>query len=259
MISNKTILRPYWDREIVDYLKFVLAPYQKIPYTGKKLSTQKIASFEQSVVLLESLDRDGNSVGFGSAFAIGYGLFLTNYHVIDGASSYGIYTGHDQYYEVAGVVAADKQADLALVKTKIRTNMPPLRTASTQNLAKGQPVVTIGNPEGLQNTISTGIISGFRYFDGMDLIQFTAPIAEGSSGGALFNKKGEVIGVTTSGADYGNLNFAVPIEYAKPWIAKYKTMSFSKIRVLNQDKFRETQSDVDEDSGVSEGSTESSN
>lgn len=233
-ISNKTILHPYEDWEIVDYLQFVLSPYQKIPYTGKKLSTQKIADFEQSVVVLESLDQDGEPIGFGSAFSVGYGLFLTNYHVLDGASDYGIYTAHDQYYEVAGIVAVDKEADLALVKTKIRTNVPPLRIGSTDNIAKGQSIVTIGNPEGLQNTISTGIISGLRVMDGLGIIQFTAPIAEGSSGGALFNKKGEVIGVTTSGIDQGNLNFAIPIDYASAWIYQFKTMSFSKIKVLTK-------------------------
>lgn len=233
-ISDTTILHPYEDWEIVDYLQFVLAPYQKIPYTGKNLSTQKIADFEQSVVVLESLDQAGEPIGFGSAFAVGYGLFLTNYHVIEGGTDFGIYTAHDQYYEVAGIVEVDKEADLALVKTKIRTNVPPLRIGSMDNLVKGQSVVTIGNPEGLQNTISTGIISGLRVMDGLAVIQFTAPITAGSSGGALFNNKGEVIGVTTSGIEHGNLNFAIPVDYAITWIYEYKTMSFSKIKVLTK-------------------------
>lgn len=239
VISNKSILNANRDAEIVDYLKFMLAPYSKSPYTGKKLSNQKIAGFEQSVVLLESLDRSGESIGFGSAFAVGYGLFLTNYHVIDEASSYVIFTGKDQVYEAAGIVAVDKKNDLALVKAKIRTNVPPLHIGTTQTLSKGQAVVAIGNPEGLQNTVSTGVVSGLRVIENQSLIQFTAPIASGSSGGALFDKKGEVIGVTSSGLEEGNLNFAVPIDYAISWISKYNSMTFSKISVLNQDQFRE--------------------
>ena len=239
VISEKAILHPTQDAEIVDYLKFILEPYNKSPYTGKNLTNQQIAGFEQSVVLLEALDRSGESTGFGSAFAVGYGLYLTNYHVINEASSYVIYTGKDQVYEAAGIVAVDKTNDLALVKAKIRTNVPPLHIGSTQNLAKGQAVVAIGNPEGLQNTVSTGVVSGLRVIDNQSLIQFTAPIASGSSGGALFNKKGEVIGVTSSSIDEGNLNFAVPIDYAKFWISKYNSMTFSKIAVLNQDQFQE--------------------
>lgn len=250
VISQKAILNPTQDAEIVDYLKFILEPYNKSPYTGRNLTNQQIAGFEQSVVLLEALDRSGESTGFGSAFAVGYGLYLTNYHVINEASSYVIYTGKDQVYEAAGIVAVDKTNDLALVKTKIRTNVPPLHIGSTQNLAKGQAVVAIGNPEGLQNTVSTGVISGLRVIDNQSLIQFTAPIASGSSGGALFNKKGEVIGVTSSSLDEGNLNFAVPIDYAKSWIGKYNSMTFSKIAVLNQDQFREPSSGSGTDTSV---------
>lgn len=197
--------------------------------------------------MLVKYNSSGESTGFGSAFAVGYGLYLTNYHVIDGASSYMIYTEKDQGYEVSGVVAVDKTNDLALVKTKIRTNVPPLHIGSSQNVAKGQDVVAIGNPEGLQNTISTGIISGLRYINNQSLIQITAPIAPGSSGGPLFNKKGGVIGVTTSSLMEGNLNFAVHIDYAKSWISKYNAMTFKDIKVLNQDQFKEASSGSEAD------------
>jgi serine protease Do len=241
VVSDKVILNANQDKEIVDYLRFVLEPFKKDPYTGKTLSAEKIATQEQSVVLLESFDRKGESLGFGSAFAVGNGLFLTNYHVIAESSSYVIQTGQDRYYDVEGIVAANEEADLALVKTNIRTNIPALRTGSTSTLAKGQAVIAIGNPEGLQNTISSGIVSGIRVMNNERLIQITAPISPGSSGGPLFNIKGEVIGINTMGADQGNLNFSVPIDYAKNWIVKYKTMPFTKIPVLNQDPFREKQ------------------
>lgn len=80
----------------------------------------------------------------------------------------------------------------------------------TKPLVRGQKVVAIGSPEGLFNTVSDGIISAFRTIDGVNMIQFTAPISSGSSGGAVLNMYGEVIGISTSGIDDGqNINFAV--------------------------------------------------
>ncbi|MCL6658797.1 stalk domain-containing protein [Paenibacillus amylolyticus] len=258
VVSNTTILNAKRDREIVDYLKFVLAPYSKDPYTGKTLSTEQVARLEQSVVMLDSYDKDDNYLGFGSAISIGYGLFLTNYHVIADSSSYMIQTSQDQYYEVQGVVAADENLDLAIVKTSMRTNIPPLHAGLTTKITTGQPVVAIGNPEGLQNTISTGIISGIRNYGGERLIQTTTPITNGSSGGPLLNMKGEVIGVNTMGIEKGDLNFAIPIDYASRWIKKYTALSFSSIPVLNQDQFRET-AVTEQDPTVEQPSTVSQN
>ncbi|WP_336760020.1 stalk domain-containing protein [Paenibacillus sp. USHLN196] len=256
VVSNNMILNAKRDREIVDYLKFVLAPYQKDPYTGKTLNTEQVALLEQSVVMLESYDKEDNYLGFGSAISIGYGLFLTNYHVIADSSSYMIQTSQDQYYEVQGVIAADENLDLALVKTSMRTNIPPLHIGLTTKITVGQSVVAIGNPEGFQNTISTGIISGIRNYGSDKLIQTTASITNGSSGGPLLNMKGEVIGVNTMGIEKGDLNFAIPINYASSWIKKYTALSFSSIPVLNQDQFRET-APTEQDPTVDESQTAS--
>ena len=239
VISDLVMPQLGQNTELIDYLRFVLAPFGKDPYTGRTLSVEQIAKLEQSVVLLESFDREGASLGFGTAFAVGYGLFLTNYHVIADSSSYLIQTGQDRYYDVDGVVAYSEEADLAIVKTSIRTNIPPLRIGSSLKLAKGQEIVAIGNPEGLQNTVSTGIVSGIRTMGADRLIQITAPITNGSSGGPLFNRIGEVIGINTMGAEQGSLNFSVPIEYAGSWISVYSKKSFANIQVLNQDQFRE--------------------
>ena len=238
VVSAASLLDPVRDRDMIDYLIFMLEPFRKDSYTGKTLSVEQLAAYEQSVVLLESYDLEGNPLGFGSAFAVGYGLFLTNYHVIEDADQYRIVTAQDRYYEVEGIVAVDANADLDLVKTVIRTNVPPLRlAASTKGLAKGQPVVAIGNPEGLQNTVSTGIVSGVRDFGGYRLIQTTAPISPGSSGGPLLDAKGEVIGVNTLGSEQGNLNFAVSVEYAKNWVDYYKPVPFRGIPAFDEDFF----------------------
>ena len=89
----------------------------------------------------------------------------------------------------------------------------PLIPDTTGKLKRSSPVVAIGSPAGLKNTVSIGNISAFFDQNGKNWIQFTAPISHGSSGGALFNDKGEVVGVTSSSITDGqNLNFAIPIE-----------------------------------------------
>ena len=81
---------------------------------------------------------------------------------------------------------------------------------------KGEKVVAIGSPLGLMNVVSTGIFSAYNNVDGITDIQFTASISSGSSGGALFNNKGEIIGITYASYEAGqNLNLAVPVEFVE--------------------------------------------
>ena len=88
-----------------------------------------------------------------------------------------------------------------------------------KKLVRGQRVVAIGSPLGLFNSVSDGIISGFRAIEGVDMIQFTAPISNGSSGGAVLNMYGEVIGISTAGFDAGqNINLAVGYEYIRNFV-----------------------------------------
>lgn len=255
VINDAVKLDPVKDADMIDYLIFTLKPFHKDPYTGQTLSTESLSSMDQSVVMLESFDRNGQSLGFGTAFSVGYGLFLTNYHVVDQASSYLIITEQDRYYEVEGVVDADPDSDLALVKTVIRTNVPPLHLGSSTGLKKGQSIAAIGNPDGYQNTVSTGIVSGFRQDGNNSLIQISAPITNGSSGGPLLNMKGEVVGVTTMGVQDGaSLNFAEPIDEAKALVGSLKSVDFAKIPVLDQSLFQEPASADGSTDGTTDGS-----
>lgn len=89
-------------------------------------------------------------------------------------------------------------------------------------MVRGQKVVAIGSPLGLFNSVSDGIISGFRVIDGVDMIQFTAPISRGSSGGAVLNMYGEVIGMSTAGIDSGqNINLAMGYECISRFISGF--------------------------------------
>lgn len=102
--------------------------------------------------------------------------------------------------------------DLAVIR--IDRTLNPLPVYKEQGLVRGQKVVAIGSPLGLFNSVSDGIISGFRKFDGVDMIQFTAPTSPGSSGGAVLNMYGEVIGISTAGIpDAQGINLAVGYEF----------------------------------------------
>jgi hypothetical protein len=197
------------------------------------LTIPQISSLEESVVVILAYDKYGEIISQGSGFAVGIGLFATNFHVINAASSYDVITSDGEYLEVAGVVKYDQQLDLAIIKTSQPTNIPPLRIGSSEMLVKGDQIVTIGTPEGLQNTISDGIVSAFRVSDDdVNLVQITAPITFGSSGGPLFNMWGYVVGVTSMGLESGNLNFAVAIDYLSPWLKELAAKSFESITVI---------------------------
>ena len=98
----------------------------------------------------------------------------------------------------------------------------------------GDPVVAIGNPMGLEDTVSNGLVSARRKVEGgLEVLQVSAPIAPGSSGGPIFNERGEVIGVATAVVEGGqNLAFGMPIRYLAPMIEKPAPMPFAEFATL---------------------------
>jgi YVTN family beta-propeller protein len=231
IISEKTkVFDKVVDRQIVDTL---LQRFQ----TNPKLSIEEISTRDKSVVIINSLDKDGEVISQGSGFCIAQGIFATNYHVIDGAGKLQVETEDGKKYEVEGIVSADLLSDLALLKTKLNPNIPALKLGFDKQKTKGQQIVTIGSPEGLKNTVSEGIISGFRSNLGVDLIQISAPITHGSSGSPLFDMYGDVIGINTSGLDAGNLNFAVSINHINDWYKRISGLSFASIPIIGRESF----------------------
>lgn len=165
----------------------------------------------QSVFYLEVFDSRGRLLSTGSGFLAFDGrTVVTNQHVIAGGTTITATDEQNRTFPVAGVLAEDARRDLAILSLQRDTGLPPLELADKAGLRRGQPVLAIGSPQGLRNTVSNGIIS-LTYARGeLPDIQFTAPISDGSSGGALFNDAGQVIGVTSqSYTDGQNLNLAV--------------------------------------------------
>lgn len=153
--------------------------------------------------------------GSGSGVMIGEdGYIVTNCHVAAGGKVFAVkIENDDRIYFTDRLVKYHDRYDLAVLRIDRRLQPLPIYSGS-KPLARGQRVVAIGSPLGLFNTVSDGIISGFRRVDGVEMIQFTAPISSGSSGGAVLNMYGEVIGISTAGieTDDGtaqNINLAV--------------------------------------------------
>ena len=171
----------------------------------------------KSVFLVGNFDKNEKLVSFGSGFVcFDEHLFVTNQHVIDQATSLAILDDDDNIYILDQVIISDKEKDIAILLFPNGDKYESLSINEDEELKRGQPVVTIGSPQGYQNTVAFGNISAFLKQDNMTMIQFTAPISHGSSGGCLFDDNGNVIGVTSAGVDEGqNIGFAIPIKIVK--------------------------------------------
>lgn len=186
-------------------------------------SYEELASLASSVVMITSYDDKGVVIGTGSGIIIGQkGFILTNSHVIAGGSRFSVKLENDEtQYLTDNVVKYHSNYDLAIIRiNKLLTTIPVYK--GSNKLVRGQKVIAIGSPLGLFNSVSDGIISGFRAINNINMIQFTAPISAGSSGGAVLNINGEVIGISTAGMDLGqNLNLAVGYEYINDFIGNF--------------------------------------
>ncbi len=172
-----------------------------------------IKKVKPSVVLIETFDKDNKPIGQGSGFFIdNKGRLITNHHVIEGAYSATIKTSTGKEYPVQGIVAKDTEADIV----KLVVNLPDANITflnlSVNVPSEGEDIVVIGNPLGLESTVSTGIVSAVRDIPAFGkILQITAPISPGSSGSPVINSEGEVIGIATLIVTKGqNLNFAIP-------------------------------------------------
>lgn len=165
-----------------------------------------------AVFLVEVFDRKDVLLGTGSGFFIGDdGRFVTNYHVIKNAYSAKVHLTDGKTYPVDMVWGIDEANDLAILQVKANKKTPYLTTGDAELMANGDKVYALGSPKGNMNTLTEGMITNkHQLVNGKVMIQMTAPIAAGSSGGALLNEWGQVIGVTSSGLrDEKNVGFAV--------------------------------------------------
>ena len=178
--------------------------------------TAAIEAADASVVTIFCYDHNGELAATGSGFIAFDGkTVVTNYHVMTSAYTCKISTNQDISYEVSKIMRYSEDQDIAILILSEDTGLTPLPLGDSTTVKKGETVVAIGSPLGIKNTVSTGVLSGRLMEDNMDVLQFTAPISSGSSGGALFDDHGNVIGITYATIiDGQNLNLAIPIELA---------------------------------------------
>lgn len=199
------------------------APVQQIPVRTQNMASinrdeeksfEELALLASSIVMIAVHKPNGDVMATGSGIMIGRnGYILTNNHVAAGGAFYSVRIEDDEeIYMTNEVIKYHPNLDLAVIRIQ-RTLTPLPLFDGRKKLVRGQKVVAIGSPLGLFNSVSDGIISGFRKIRDVDMIQFTAPISSGSSGGAVLNMQGEIIGISTAGFDHGqNINLAVGFE-----------------------------------------------
>lgn len=184
-------------------------------------------SASQSVVMIIVYDVTGAEKGQGSGFFIdSSGAILTNAHVLKNAYSAEVFS-RAGYFANVTVLSIDKDLDLALIRVSADSAIPVELDFSTDFRA-GEQVIAIGNPLGLENTVSDGLISAIRRIgEDIEFIQTTVPISPGSSGGPLLNSEGKVIGVTTATLGEGqNVNFAIGAKTLRKFLAKPYKVAF---------------------------------
>ena len=184
------------------------SPRKDIPSIAK--------SAKGAIVTIVTANND-DPIALGSGFLVGSdGAIVTNYHVIKTGNVAVVKFPDGTILPVDGVLAIDKFHDLAIIKIHGKP-FPTLTLGNSDQIQVGEEVVAIGNPLGLELTVSNGILSGVRITKEEDkFLQTTAPISHGSSGGPLFNMFGEVVGVNTLYLEGGeSLNFAIPVNDVK--------------------------------------------
>lgn len=175
--------------------------------------SELFAKASPSVVVVETTDAKGKRSGQGSGVVVGPGLVVTNCHVLKGAAKAEVLHKERRYR----ADLRDVDVDRDLCSLDARGLVAPAAAVGTSRMKVGERVYTIGAPQGLELTLGEGLLSSRRGEGEYQLLQVSAPISPGSSGGGLFDEAGRLVGITTMFHREGQaLNFAVPVE----WIAE---------------------------------------
>jgi hypothetical protein len=187
-----------------------LNAYAIIPSRADSIP-QLVAKTKPATVQILALDENWSPIKSGTGFFVSAdGLIVTNYHVIQGAAHLAARTNEGATFEFQRIVAQPQGIDLAILKFSA-DGVSFLKLGTSTDAVEGQQVIVIGSPEGLQGTVTEGIISAFR--ENRSMIQITAPISHGSSGSPVIDEDGRVIGVATLVVKEGqNLGFAIAVE-----------------------------------------------
>ena len=180
----------------------------RIPPTPQQIAQNAF----NSTVSLERETINGERIPLGSGFFVREHLIATNLHVVHGVlgNCYAKLVNQTIEYLIEGYTHIDVEHDMIILKVQ-GLNAQELQCSDSDYVQVGDTVYAVGNPRGLTGTFSEGIISGIRRDAAGKVLQMTAPSSQGSSGGPVLNRKGEVIGVSFASYRNGqNLNLAIP-------------------------------------------------
>lgn len=181
----------------------------------QELTPQKIfETYSKAVVIINCYDQSGIKKGQGSGVILeDRGIVITNFHLFAGSDKFDV-VQKDTVIGYSEIIGVNIEKDIMVFKL-YASDFPKISVGSSANLLVGDKVYAIGSPRGMENTISEGIVSGIRTVgkNKRNLIQITASLSSGSSGGAVFNAKGELVGISTMKIKGGeNLNFMIPVD-----------------------------------------------
>jgi tetratricopeptide (TPR) repeat protein len=187
-----------------------------LPIPGHALTPNQVFDkVKNTIVVVKTFDDQGKLKSFGSGVLLSYGKVATNCHVVAEGASYKV--GRGKQLVPATLYAEDEEKDICILDAK-GIKGEPVQMGKATSLKVGDPVYAVGAPQGLELSLSDGIVSQLRGGP-PPLIQVTVAISPGSSGGGLFDREGRLVGLTTLYIEGGqNLNFAMPVE----WIGEVK-------------------------------------
>ncbi len=182
--------------------------------SAQDLLPDLVRRIKPSAVAIETFDARGEQLSRGSGFFIDSDRVVTNRHVIENAYRAEVHSFNGYVYPVKGVVAVDAEGDIAVLRVEAPAGQVRSLSLDRTSPQEGESVVVIGNPFGLEGSVTNGIVSAVRDIPTFGrIIQITAPISPGSSGSPVVNMHGQVIGVATLQITGGqSINFAIPSE-----------------------------------------------
>ena len=187
------------------------------------------ASARASLVVLSAKARDGVGESVGTGFVMdASGLVATSLHVVGEGRPVTARLVSGRELEIESMHAFDRHTDLAILRVRA-TNLPALPLARPGTLAVGSDIIALGNPMGLENSVVSGVLSGRRLMDGVDLLQLAIPIEPGNSGGPVIDREGRVHGIVNAKSLLTrNLGFATPVELLQPLVENPSPVPYAR-------------------------------
>ncbi|MYL34789.1 trypsin-like serine protease [Pontibacillus yanchengensis] len=188
---------------------------------------------EKNVVQIEAKAEWGENIGSGFLFN-DKGDIITNAHVVKDAETVQVTTANAQTF-IAAVVGIGKETDIAVIRVPSLANRTPMTIGTNTDVEIGDEIIAVGSPLGLQNTVTTGIVSGkgrdfeideFKY---VNAFQISAPITHGNSGGPLIHRQtGKIIAINSAGTNQGGIGFSIPLSDVMDQVTSWSEQADSK-------------------------------